>query len=106
MGGLYDQIAIGVTTNKIYSLNDFIGYKSNSVAYHADDGKCYINGKALEVYGPRYGSLDVVGCGITGDGNVFFTLNGMLLPLIEASMQGMIYPVISMRGKFSTVSVV
>ena len=44
IGGLYDQIAVGITNNKDYPLNEFAGYKNNSIAFHADDGKCYVNG--------------------------------------------------------------
>ena len=44
IGGLYDQIAIGLTNNPAYPLQEFAGYKPHSLAYHADDGKCYING--------------------------------------------------------------
>jgi len=47
-GGLYDQIAIGVTTNSMYPNTEFAGYKSQSAAYHADDGKVYIKGRPLE----------------------------------------------------------
>ena len=47
-GGLYDQIAIGVTTDSMYPCTEFAGYKSQSVAYHADDGKVYIKGRPLE----------------------------------------------------------
>lgn len=44
IGGLYDQIAVGVTDDSNYPQNEFAGYKHNSIAFHADDGKCYVNG--------------------------------------------------------------
>jgi len=47
----------------------------------------------------------VIGCGITKNGDVYFTMNGMLLPLINIEMQGDIYPLISFRGKYSSISV-
>jgi hypothetical protein len=37
-----------------------LGYWEGSIAYHADDGKCYINGDPIG-YGSRYGSFDVIG---------------------------------------------
>lgn len=104
IGGLYDQVAVGLTNNQSYSLSDFAGYKDNSIAYHADDGKCYLNGQAIG-YGTRYGSYDTVGCGITRNGDVYFTLNGMLLPLINIEMKGRVYPLVSLRGKFTSISI-
>lgn len=66
-------------------MNEFAGYKNNSVAFHADDGKVYINGNPI-FYGTRFGTFDTVGCGITRNGDVYFTFNGMLLPLIHIEM--------------------
>eukprot|EP00347_Sterkiella_histriomuscorum_P003756 403363071 len=104
MGGFYDQLAIGITNNSSYSLTEFAGYHQHSIAYHADDGKVYVNGKSI-VYASRYGSNDIVGCGVTKSGDVYFTLNGMILPLINIEMQGQIFPIISMRGKYTSVCV-
>lgn len=92
-----------MTNNDTYPENEFAGYKNNSIAYHGDDGKCYINGQAIG-YGTRYGSYDTVGCGITRNGDVYFTINGMLLPLVNVEMQGKIYPLVSLRGKYTSVS--
>ena len=105
LGGLYDQIAVGVTTDSLYPLDEFAGYKENSIAYHADDGKCYINGEALPFYGPKYGSCDSVGCGVTENGDIYYSINGMILPLINLELEGDIYPIISLRGKYTSVSV-
>jgi hypothetical protein len=38
LGGLLDQIAVGVTTLSNYDTDQFAGYLNGSVAYHADDG--------------------------------------------------------------------
>jgi hypothetical protein len=46
-----------------------------------------------------------VGCGITRNGDVYFTMNGLILPLINVEMQGRIYPLISLRGKYTSVQV-
>jgi len=56
-------------------------------------------------YGTRYGSYDIVGCGITRNGDVYFTLNGMLLPLINVELKGQVYALVSMRGMYTSVSV-
>ena len=102
LGGFYNQVAIGVTTDAFYPLSEFIGYQNNSVSYHGDDGKCYINGHSF-TYGPKFGSSDAVGCGVTTHGNVYFTYNGMLLPKIKFEELGNFYPAFSIRGKLTTV---
>ncbi len=94
-----------MTTNSKYPSDEFAGYKNNSVAYHADDGRAYLNGKPISTYGPRYGSSSFIGCGITGRGDAFFTYNGVLLPLIQSRFQGKIYPLISMRGKMNIIAI-
>lgn len=104
IGGTYDQIAIGLTDDASYPLEEFAGYKEMSIAFHGDDGKCYINGQGIN-YGCKFGSYDIVGCGTTQDGDVFFTCNGMLFPLVNLQLTGKIYPLISMRGKFSNVRI-
>ena len=52
------------------------------MAYHADDGKCYMEGTSF-AYSARYGTGDVIGCGVTADKNIYFTINGVLLPQIS-----------------------
>jgi hypothetical protein len=66
-------------------MSEFVGYQEKSIAYHADNGKYYIEGSSFS-YGCRAGSGDTVGCGITKLGDVFFTLNGKLLPLIQCGI--------------------
>jgi len=104
LGGTYDQIAVGLTTDSEYPLDEFAGYKEISIAFHGDDGKCYINGQSI-TYGCKYGSYDIIGCGVTQNGDVYFTYNGLLLPLINLNLTGNIYPVVSLRGKFTSVRI-
>jgi hypothetical protein len=93
---------VGVTTDLNYEFNEFAGYKGQSIAYHADDGKVYIKGKPLDGFqGPKYGTQDVIGCGITGQGHIYFTFNGVPLPLIDCKFKGNIYPLVSLRGAFT-----
>ena len=72
-------IGIGFSGRKVH-LNRLPGWETESWAYHGDDGysfACTASGKA---YGPRYGTNDVIGCGVNfRTGNVFFTKNGVYL---------------------------
>ena len=104
IGGTYDQIGIGITSNPYYSASEFAGYNEDSIGYHGDDGKAYLRGEGM-CYGPRFGSYDTVGCGVTRYGDVYFTLNGFLLPMINSEMMGELYPLVSMRGKYSTIRI-
>ena len=104
-GGLFDQVAVGISTDNDFPLTEFAGYRPGSVAYHSDDGKVYLNGKALEIPVPRFGTNDVVGCGVTVHGDVFFTLNQVPLRLIQSNFSGLVYPLVSMRGRFTSVTV-
>ncbi len=105
MGGYYDQIAIGVTNIDNFPLNEFAGYIPDSIGYHGDDGKCYVHGNNYS-YGTKFGSKDIIGCGITRLGNVYFVHNGCLLPLLDMKIKGNIYPVISLRGKYSSIKII
>jgi hypothetical protein len=104
MGGYYDQIAIGVTSIPIYQSNEFAGYLQDSVGYHGDDGKCFANSQGYN-YGVKFGSGDIIGCGITRNGNVFYTHNQCILPLLDIKFRGNIYSIISLRGKYCSVKI-
>jgi len=82
--------------------NEFAGYLDGSIAYHGDDGKVYLNGEVIGQLN-SFGSFDVVGCGITNFGTVFFTYNGILLTQFNTHFRGSIFPIISLRGKYSSV---
>lgn len=61
------------------------GTSPNSLYYEGSSGNLYFNCTAPVIYGPKYGSQDTVGVGVTNKGDVYFTLNGVLLPLVETS---------------------
>ncbi|KAF2453509.1 hypothetical protein BDY21DRAFT_388112 [Lineolata rhizophorae] len=69
-------VGIGFSGPKV-PLSRLPGWEPDSWAYHGDDGYvfcCTVSGKN---YGPRFGTADVVGCGINfRTGEVFFTKNG------------------------------
>jgi hypothetical protein len=104
LGGFYDQNAIGFTTNHAYPKDEFAGYLEDSIAYHGDDGTVYLNGEAIGQL-CSFGSNDVIGCGITNFGTVFFTHNGVLLTEFATDLKGPVFPVISLRGKYSSIQV-
>jgi hypothetical protein len=60
-----------------------LGWDEGSWGYHGDDGKTFDNGRNNEtrdIYGPRYDTGDVIGCGVNfGQRIAFFTKNGVLL---------------------------
>jgi hypothetical protein len=105
MGGYYDQIAIGVTNIPNYPLTEFAGYSNDSVGYHGDDGKCYVHGSPY-TYGTKFGSKDIIGCGVTKSGNIYFVHNSCILPLLDIRLKGNIYPLISLRGRYASVKVI
>jgi hypothetical protein len=104
-GGFYDQLAIGLTNNDNFPMNEFVGYTGDSIGYHGDDGKCFINGNGF-TYGTRFGTKDVIGCGITKSGNVYYIHNGCILPTLDFKLKGNIYPITSLRGEHSCVKII
>lgn len=84
-------VAVGMCTARFPLMGRMPGWDRHSFAYHGDDGCKFQNSSYGERYGPPFGEGDVVGCGVrmlsthaTGAkppcGQVFFTLNGALLP--------------------------
>ena len=102
LGGFYDQNAVGFTTFHMYPKDEFAGYLENSIAYHGDDGSIYLNGNIVAQL-CTFGSYDVIGCGITNFGSVFFTHNGILLNEFATEFEGSVFPIVSLRGKYSSV---
>jgi hypothetical protein len=103
-GGAYDQLALGMTADQEYPYNQYAGYKQGSIGYHSDDGSVFLNGKLIK-HLPRYGTDDVVGCGVTASGNVFFSINGFPMEPIKAHLTGLVSPILSLRGKMTKVAV-
>ena len=61
LGGFYDQVAIGLTTDQNFNQHShvqeqFVGYTKGSIGLHADDGKCYINGEQSFAYSNSFSS--------------------------------------------------
>ncbi len=80
------------------------GTNVGSIGYWSLDGRAYVEGSDW-IYGAKFGSYDVIGCGITRSGSVFFTHNGLVLPKIETYFESDIYAVVSLNGKDAAVKI-
>ena len=73
------MIGVGFSGPKV-ALTRIPGWEPESYAYHGDDGQCFSNTTSGKPYGPKFGTLDVIGCGINfRTGTAFFTKNGHYL---------------------------
>lgn len=78
------HIAIGVSGSGVV-LNRMPGWEQKSWAYHGDDGNCFCQTANGKSYGHKFGTTDVIGCGINFKNNsIFFTKNGVHLGLCSA----------------------
>jgi hypothetical protein len=72
-------ISIGFSGPKV-TLNRLPGWEPDSWAYHGDDGMTFCSTQSGKAYGPKYSTLDVIGCGVNfRTGEAFFTKNGVHL---------------------------
>ena len=84
----HKAIAVGLSSRR-YPMSHWVGWKSEAIAYHADDGNLFKSSGLGISFGPKVGEGDVVGCGIVFAGEdhtlackgsrrvgVFFTING------------------------------
>ena len=73
------MIGIGFSGSKV-ALSRIPGWEPDSYAYHGDDGQIFSNTTSGKSYGPKFGTLDVIGCGINfRTRTAFFTKNGHML---------------------------
>lgn len=72
-------IGIGFSGPKV-NLNRLPGWESESWAYHGDDGFSFACTASGKHYGPKFSTMDVIGCGVNFRTNTaFFTKNGNYL---------------------------
>ena len=103
-------IAIGLAS-RIYPGNTWVGWKSNSIAYHLDDGNLFTgSGMFSHKIGPKIFQGHVVGCGVvakqsdseTKEGRkveVFFTVNGAVIVEQKIAVPiGGFYPTICLES--------
>jgi len=70
---------IGFSGAKV-SLSKPPGWELDSWAYHGDDGFSFCHTPSGKSYGQKFGSSDVIGCGVNFRTNsAFFTKNGINL---------------------------
>jgi hypothetical protein len=73
------MIGVGFSGPKV-ALTRIPGWEPDSYAYHSDDGQSFSNTTAGKNYGPQFGTLDIIGCGVNFMTNsAFFTKNGVYL---------------------------
>ncbi|KAI9480498.1 MAG: concanavalin A-like lectin/glucanase domain-containing protein [Benjaminiella poitrasii] len=78
--GIDGQIGIGFC-RKLNSLDRFPGWEDHSWGYHGETGKIYSgSGSGGQSYGPKFGTGDVIGCGVDfRTMTAFYTKNGIFL---------------------------
>ena len=103
-------IAVGLAS-KTYPTNTWVGWKSNSIAYHLDDGNLFTgSGMFSHKIGPKIFQGHVVGCGVVtkqSDSDikegqkveVFFTVNGAVIVEQKIAVpSGGFYPTICIES--------
>ncbi|KAH8728438.1 hypothetical protein GQ44DRAFT_702302 [Phaeosphaeriaceae sp. PMI808] len=101
------MIGIGFSGPKV-ALSRIPGWEPDSYAYHGDDGQLFSNNTSGKAYGPKFGTLDVVGCGINFRTNTaFFTKNGHMLGTAFRDLKPNIpyYPTIGLKKPGETLRV-
>ncbi|EOA91420.1 hypothetical protein ACJQWK_03343 [Exserohilum turcicum] len=101
------MIGIGFSGPKV-ALSRIPGWEPDSYAYHGDDGQVFSNTTSGKSYGPKFGTLDVIGCGINFRTNTaFFTKNGHMLGIAFRDLKPNMpyYPTVGMKKPGETVRV-
>ncbi|KAG9188374.1 ran-binding protein [Alternaria panax] len=101
------MIGIGFSGQKV-ALSRIPGWEPDSYAYHGDDGQIFSNTTSGKSYGPKFGTLDVIGCGINFRTNTaFFTKNGHMLGTAFRDLKFNVpyYPTVGMKKPGETVRV-
>ncbi|KAJ4375498.1 hypothetical protein N0V86_007030 [Didymella sp. IMI 355093] len=99
------MIGVGFSGPKV-ALSRIPGWEPDSFAYHGDDGQIFNNTTSGKNYGPKFGTLDVIGCGINFRTNTaFFTKNGHMLGIAFRDLKPNMpyYPTIGMKKPGETL---
>ena len=110
-------IAIGLASSR-YDMNNWIGWKKESIAYHADDGRLFVSSSLGVNYGPKLYAGDVVGCGVKFQSkgysissvkkvDVFFTVNKSMVgePRCVTVPPGGFFPTVCVESPSEVVDV-
>eukprot|EP00026_Physarum_polycephalum_P008877 Phypoly_transcript_08980.p1 GENE.Phypoly_transcript_08980~~Phypoly_transcript_08980.p1 ORF type:complete len:330 (+),score=50.53 Phypoly_transcript_08980:162-1151(+) len=96
-------VAIGVGSADISGKDLLPGWRTGSYGYHSKEGKVFLGEQQGAPYGPTLVTGDVVGCGITLDGNLYFTKNGQNIGTACTMEKGKIFPIIGLdKASIST----
>ncbi|OAC99323.1 hypothetical protein MUCCIDRAFT_128160, partial [Mucor lusitanicus CBS 277.49] len=77
--GVDGHIGIGFC-RRINSLDRFPGWEEHSWGYHGENGHVFSGPGTEKAYGPKFGTGDIIGCGIDfRDMSAFYTKNGIYL---------------------------
>jgi len=117
-GGVVDGINVGFCTSNKIDNSKLPGVQIDfSIAFYLNDGDIAYKEDRKEViqrYAGICGTGQVIGCGLTDSGQVYFTCDGVMLPLVEkfnlfnAAKQSdnnsvKIYPIVCMEGAGTAV---
>eukprot|EP00013_Stygamoeba_regulata_P001220 CAMPEP_0177637638 /NCGR_PEP_ID=MMETSP0447-20121125/5073_1 /TAXON_ID=0 /ORGANISM="Stygamoeba regulata, Strain BSH-02190019" /LENGTH=1331 /DNA_ID=CAMNT_0019139569 /DNA_START=180 /DNA_END=4171 /DNA_ORIENTATION=- len=81
------------------------GWGEGSYGYHGDDGNKFSHGEN-EVFGPRFGTGDIIGCGHdTVKDEIFFTKNGQFIGVAFHSVSGPLFPMVGLGSPCESVFV-
>ena len=113
-------IAMGVASNR-YNMRNWVGWKKESLGYHADDGRLFKSNGLGHNFGPKLYKGDMIGCGvnfkhedhslITSRSNkeveVFFTVNGNVIgtPQLMLVPEGGLFPTVCIESSTESVCV-
>ncbi|KAF1914301.1 CTLH/CRA C-terminal to lish motif domain-containing protein [Ampelomyces quisqualis] len=100
------MIGVGFSGPKV-ALSRIPGWEPDSFAYHGDDGQVFSNTTSGKPYGPKFTTLDVIGCGINFRTNTaFFTKNGQMLGTAFRDLKTDVpyYPTVGMKKPGETLS--
>ncbi|XXH01601.1 hypothetical protein Hte_007961, partial [Hypoxylon texense] len=97
-------VGIGMSEEHV-CLNQFVGWDNGSWGYHSDDGNVYVANEGKD-YGPRYGTGNVIGCGIDFKSQtIFFTKDGEEKGSAFNDVRGQLYPTVSFQRQATDTSV-
>ncbi|KAF2713608.1 ran-binding protein [Pleomassaria siparia CBS 279.74] len=99
------MIGVGFCGPKVV-LSRIPGWEPESYAYHGDDGQLFSNATTGKPYGPKFGTLDVIGCGINfRTGTAFFTKNGHYIGTAFKDIKNnqVYYPTVGMKRPGETL---
>jgi hypothetical protein len=69
-------VSIGLAVECVSAENNYPGKAKNSYGYFSYNGDKRCNMESVATYGPNYSKGDIIGCGLTNEGECFYTLNG------------------------------